>query len=96
MQVDLQAQARAHRIGQKRDVLVLRLETVKSFFIRYDPINNFLNMLLYCNEFAASEIYLFLTILIFMYILICHDCHLVPSLLVTLRESCFSLFSRLC
>ncbi|KAH9329798.1 hypothetical protein KI387_001906 [Taxus chinensis] len=26
--VDLQAQARAHRIGQKRDVLVLRLETV--------------------------------------------------------------------
>ncbi|XP_043720018.1 chromatin structure-remodeling complex protein SYD-like isoform X3 [Telopea speciosissima] len=27
-QVDLQAQARAHRIGQKRDVLVLRLETV--------------------------------------------------------------------
>ncbi|XP_078434053.1 uncharacterized protein LOC144705318 [Wolffia australiana] len=29
-QVDLQAQARAHRIGQKRDVLVLRLETVNS------------------------------------------------------------------
>lgn len=29
-QVDLQAQARAHRIGQKRDVLVLRLETVHS------------------------------------------------------------------
>ncbi|XP_074271286.1 chromatin structure-remodeling complex protein SYD-like [Silene latifolia] len=29
-QVDLQAQARAHRIGQKKDVLVLRLETVKS------------------------------------------------------------------
>ncbi|KAF6176620.1 hypothetical protein GIB67_034482 [Kingdonia uniflora] len=29
-QVDLQAQARAHRIGQKRDVLVLRLETVRS------------------------------------------------------------------
>eukprot|EP00250_Pteridium_aquilinum_P011659 c20221_g1_i2 orf=502-7569(-) len=29
-QVDLQAQARAHRIGQKRDVLVLRLETVQS------------------------------------------------------------------
>lgn len=29
-QVDLQAQARAHRIGQKRDVLVLRLETVSS------------------------------------------------------------------
>lgn len=29
-QVDLQAQARAHRIGQKRDVLVLRFETVKS------------------------------------------------------------------
>ncbi|XP_077230318.1 chromatin structure-remodeling complex protein SYD-like isoform X2 [Tasmannia lanceolata] len=29
-QVDLQAQARAHRIGQKRDVLVLRLETVCS------------------------------------------------------------------
>ncbi|KAD4981711.1 hypothetical protein E3N88_18382 [Mikania micrantha] len=28
--VDLQAQARAHRIGQKKDVLVLRLETVKS------------------------------------------------------------------
>ncbi|CAM6088580.1 unnamed protein product [Calypogeia fissa] len=27
-QVDLQAQARAHRIGQKRDVLVLRMETV--------------------------------------------------------------------
>ncbi|XP_021727762.1 chromatin structure-remodeling complex protein SYD-like isoform X8 [Chenopodium quinoa] len=27
-QVDLQAQARAHRIGQKKDVLVLRLETV--------------------------------------------------------------------
>lgn len=27
-QVDLQAQARAHRIGQKRDVLVLRFETV--------------------------------------------------------------------
>ncbi|KAJ4954461.1 hypothetical protein NE237_011244 [Protea cynaroides] len=27
-QVDLQAQARAHRIGQKRDVLVLRLETI--------------------------------------------------------------------
>ncbi|CAI9299634.1 unnamed protein product [Lactuca saligna] len=29
-QVDLQAQARAHRIGQKKEVLVLRLETVKS------------------------------------------------------------------
>ncbi|CAJ2634407.1 unnamed protein product [Trifolium pratense] len=29
-QVDLQAQARAHRIGQKRDVLVLRFETVKT------------------------------------------------------------------
>ncbi|XP_024989760.1 chromatin structure-remodeling complex protein SYD isoform X4 [Cynara cardunculus var. scolymus] len=29
-QVDLQAQARAHRIGQKKDVLVLRLETVKT------------------------------------------------------------------
>ncbi|KAI3744867.1 hypothetical protein L1987_57963 [Smallanthus sonchifolius] len=29
-QVDLQAQARAHRIGQKKDVLVLRLETAKS------------------------------------------------------------------
>ncbi|CAN6478154.1 unnamed protein product [Victoria cruziana] len=29
-QVDLQAQARAHRIGQKRDVLVLRLETVRT------------------------------------------------------------------
>ncbi|CAH9083032.1 unnamed protein product [Cuscuta epithymum] len=29
-QVDLQAQARAHRIGQKKDVLVLRLETVQS------------------------------------------------------------------
>ncbi|XP_058078627.1 chromatin structure-remodeling complex protein SYD-like [Magnolia sinica] len=29
-QVDLQAQARAHRIGQKKDVLVLRLETVSS------------------------------------------------------------------
>ncbi|CAI9106540.1 OLC1v1005724C1 [Oldenlandia corymbosa var. corymbosa] len=28
--VDLQAQARAHRIGQKKDVLVLRLETVKT------------------------------------------------------------------
>jgi SNF2 family DNA or RNA helicase len=28
--VDLQAQARAHRIGQKRDVLVLRFETVNS------------------------------------------------------------------
>ncbi|MCL7031421.1 hypothetical protein MKW94_022187 [Papaver nudicaule] len=27
-QVDLQAQARAHRIGQKKDVLVLRMETV--------------------------------------------------------------------
>lgn len=27
-QVDLQAQARAHRIGQKREVLVLRFETV--------------------------------------------------------------------
>ncbi|KAK9757316.1 hypothetical protein RND81_01G155700 [Saponaria officinalis] len=29
-QVDLQAQARAHRIGQKKEVLVLRLETVNS------------------------------------------------------------------
>uniref|UniRef100_A0A5B6YW35 Chromatin structure-remodeling complex protein SYD n=1 Tax=Davidia involucrata TaxID=16924 RepID=A0A5B6YW35_DAVIN len=29
-QVDLQAQARAHRIGQKKDVLVLRLETVQT------------------------------------------------------------------
>ncbi|CAL9188699.1 unnamed protein product [Musa hybrid cultivar] len=29
-QVDLQAQARAHRIGQKRDVLVLRLETIRT------------------------------------------------------------------
>ncbi|GAB4851223.1 hypothetical protein Ancab_030519 [Ancistrocladus abbreviatus] len=29
-QVDLQAQARAHRIGQKKDVLVLRLETVNT------------------------------------------------------------------
>ncbi|XP_019437490.1 PREDICTED: chromatin structure-remodeling complex protein SYD-like isoform X2 [Lupinus angustifolius] len=29
-QVDLQAQARAHRIGQKRDVLVLRFETVET------------------------------------------------------------------
>ncbi|KAK3027834.1 hypothetical protein RJ639_040584 [Escallonia herrerae] len=29
-QVDLQAQARAHRIGQKREVLVLRLETVQT------------------------------------------------------------------
>ncbi|CAI0466634.1 unnamed protein product [Linum tenue] len=29
-QVDLQAQARAHRIGQKKDVLVLRFETVKT------------------------------------------------------------------
>ncbi|CAK9146729.1 unnamed protein product [Ilex paraguariensis] len=28
--VDLQAQARAHRIGQKKDVLVLRLETVST------------------------------------------------------------------
>ncbi|KAJ1395171.1 SNF2-related, N-terminal domain [Sesbania bispinosa] len=28
--VDLQAQARAHRIGQKRDVLVLRFETVQT------------------------------------------------------------------
>ncbi|KAL0435435.1 UNVERIFIED_CONTAM: Chromatin structure-remodeling complex protein SYD [Sesamum radiatum] len=28
--VDLQAQARAHRIGQKKDVLVLRLETVQT------------------------------------------------------------------
>ncbi|RZC77281.1 hypothetical protein C5167_001433 [Papaver somniferum] len=28
--VDLQAQARAHRIGQKKDVLVLRMETVHS------------------------------------------------------------------
>ncbi|PKA57845.1 Chromatin structure-remodeling complex protein SYD [Apostasia shenzhenica] len=28
--VDLQAQARAHRIGQKRDVLVLRFETVRT------------------------------------------------------------------
>jgi hypothetical protein len=31
-QVDLQAQARAHRIGQKREVLVLRFETVISPF----------------------------------------------------------------
>ncbi|KAM5569108.1 hypothetical protein ABKV19_016562 [Rosa sericea] len=29
-QVDLQAQARAHRLGQKRDVLVLRFETVQT------------------------------------------------------------------
>ncbi|KAL5712823.1 hypothetical protein ACHQM5_014952 [Ranunculus cassubicifolius] len=29
-QVDLQAQARAHRIGQKKDVLVLRFETIRS------------------------------------------------------------------
>ncbi|KAI4371414.1 hypothetical protein MLD38_019653 [Melastoma candidum] len=29
-QVDLQAQARAHRIGQKKDVLVLRFETVRT------------------------------------------------------------------
>ncbi|XP_057546267.1 chromatin structure-remodeling complex protein SYD-like isoform X3 [Amaranthus tricolor] len=29
-QVDLQAQARAHRIGQKKEVLVLRLETVNT------------------------------------------------------------------
>jgi len=29
-QVDLQAQARAHRIGQKKDVLVLRFETVST------------------------------------------------------------------
>lgn len=29
-QVDLQAQARAHRIGQKKDVLVIRLETVNT------------------------------------------------------------------
>ncbi|CAM8911859.1 unnamed protein product [Rhodiola kirilowii] len=29
-QVDLQAQARAHRIGQKKDVLVLRFETVNT------------------------------------------------------------------
>ncbi|KAK8511250.1 hypothetical protein V6N12_033528 [Hibiscus sabdariffa] len=29
-QVDLQAQARAHRLGQKKDVLVLRFETVQS------------------------------------------------------------------
>ncbi|KAJ6897927.1 chromatin structure-remodeling complex protein SYD-like isoform X2 [Populus alba x Populus x berolinensis] len=29
-QVDLQAQARAHRIGQKREVLVLRFETVQT------------------------------------------------------------------
>jgi hypothetical protein len=29
-QVDLQAQARAHRIGQKKEVLVLRLETVSA------------------------------------------------------------------
>ncbi|XP_058108290.1 chromatin structure-remodeling complex protein SYD-like isoform X2 [Magnolia sinica] len=29
-QVDLQAQARAHRLGQKRDVLVLRLETINT------------------------------------------------------------------
>ncbi|KAG8076253.1 hypothetical protein GUJ93_ZPchr0006g42814 [Zizania palustris] len=29
-QVDLQAQARAHRIGQKKEVLVLRLETVRT------------------------------------------------------------------
>jgi SNF2 family DNA or RNA helicase len=32
-QVDLQAQARAHRIGQKKDVLVLRFETVSFLFI---------------------------------------------------------------
>lgn len=31
-QVDLQAQARAHRIGQKKEVLVLRLETVSYRF----------------------------------------------------------------
>jgi SNF2 family DNA or RNA helicase len=30
IQVDLQAQARAHRIGQKKEVLVLRLETVSA------------------------------------------------------------------
>ncbi|GFZ20673.1 P-loop containing nucleoside triphosphate hydrolases superfamily protein [Actinidia rufa] len=33
-QVDLQAQARAHRIGQKKDVLVLRLETQRSKLLR--------------------------------------------------------------
>ncbi|KAJ0092547.1 hypothetical protein Patl1_25557 [Pistacia atlantica] len=32
-QVDLQAQARAHRIGQKREVLVLRFETVSTVMV---------------------------------------------------------------
>lgn len=36
VQVDLQAQARAHRIGQKRDVLVLRLETVNTLILEIE------------------------------------------------------------
>ena len=39
-QVDLQAQARAHRIGQKREVLVLRFETVSRYLLVFDVLNN--------------------------------------------------------
>lgn len=39
LQVDLQAQARAHRIGQKRDVLVLRFETV-SYYVLFKQLTN--------------------------------------------------------
>ncbi|XP_028065128.1 lymphocyte-specific helicase-like [Camellia sinensis] len=47
-QVDLQAQARAHRIGQKKDVLVLRLETVRTLIL-------FLNLLDLLLKSVKSE-----------------------------------------
>lgn len=42
-QVDLQAQARAHRIGQKKDVLVLRLETVSALTFVLDLLEHTAN-----------------------------------------------------
>ena len=58
-QVDLQAQARAHRIGQKKDVLVLRFETVSTFISVTDSLElrvvRIVNMLVIALDFVELK-----------------------------------------
>ena len=60
IKVDLQAQARAHRIGQKREVLVLRLETVcpyltQIYFITcFFALHCFSPIYFECNSLSAE------------------------------------------
>lgn len=61
VQVDLQAQARAHRIGQKRDVLVLRLETVNT-------------LILEIKYLSGSFVYAMLCCLIVSFVKKCSKC----------------------